>query len=101
MTDIYNHLARCDFSQMDSKTLSEVRNQSEDAFNGIMAGIHGMGNMAFWATDSENYSDDLAAKDLRSLGEALMYLPRIAAALNDNAQNAQFEIWHREGFPKW
>ena len=101
MTDIYNHLARCDFSQMDSKTLNEVRNQSEAAFDGVMSGIQSMGSMAFWAKDSENYSDDLAAKDLRSLGEALMYLPRIAAALNDNAQNAQFEIWHREGFPKW
>ncbi|PNM25780.1 hypothetical protein A6J66_017310 [Yersinia enterocolitica] len=101
MTDIYNHLARNDFSQMDSKTLNEVRNQSEAAFDGIMSGIQSMGSMAFWATGGENYSDDLAAKDLRSLGEALMYLPRIAAALNDNAQNAQFEIWHREGFPKW
>jgi len=52
--------------------------------------------LAFWACDSENYSESDAREDLRSLGEMLMHLPGIAAALKTNAETANFNIGERE-----
>ncbi|ERT11892.1 hypothetical protein QPK14_21000 [Photorhabdus temperata subsp. temperata] len=103
MSDIYNYLARCDFNNMSTEELKDLRKHSEGAHSSIMAGLSTLGELAFWSTDKDNkeYSGDQARSDLRRLGEALMYLPRIAEALNDTEQNAQFELYHREGFPKW
>ncbi|AHK18658.1 hypothetical protein [Yersinia similis] len=100
MADIYDRLIRSDYRELDTDTLKDLHNESEDAFRGILSGMTAMGSMAFWLQGAENYSDEIASADLRALGNALMYLPRIAEALNDNAQNAQFEIWRREGLPK-
>ncbi|BET98210.1 hypothetical protein [Xenorhabdus taiwanensis] len=101
MSDIYNHLVRHDFEALDTKMLKELRMESEGACSAVMAAMSAMGELAFWSTDNEDYSNEQARRDLRRIGEALMYLPRIAEALNDTQQNAQFEIHHREGFPKW
>ncbi|MCP9270027.1 hypothetical protein M5U04_18560 [Xenorhabdus sp. XENO-1] len=101
MSDIYNHLVRTDFRTMDTEELKDLRMNSESAHSGVMAAMSAMGELAFWSADNENYANCQAREDLRRIGEALMYLPRIAEALNDTAQLAQFEIHHREGFPKW
>ncbi|PHM73510.1 hypothetical protein [Xenorhabdus kozodoii] len=101
MSDIYNHLVRNNFSAMSIEELKDLRKNSEGALSGVMAAMSVMGELAFWSTDNENYADCQARDDLRRIGEALMYLPRIAEALNDTEQTAQFEIHHREGFPKW
>jgi len=85
---------------MDNETLGDLHCHCEDAHSAILAGIRAMGSMAFWAKTSGDYDDEIAARDLRALGESLMCLPRIAEALNDTAQNAQFELWQRKGFPK-
>ncbi|MDC9616288.1 hypothetical protein PSI19_21060 [Xenorhabdus khoisanae] len=101
MSDIYNHLVRTDFRTMDTEEIKDLSKHSEAAFSGVMAAMSAMGELAFWSADNENYADCQARDDLRRIGEALMYLPRIAEALNDTAQHADFEIYHREGFPKW
>lgn len=100
MSDIYDHLAQMDFTGVDNDTLGELSSQCEDAHSAILAGIRTMGSLAFWAKTSGDYDNEIAAQDLRALGESLMCLPRIAEALNDTAQNAQFELWRRKGFPK-
>ncbi|MBD8129161.1 hypothetical protein IFU37_014925 [Pantoea agglomerans] len=100
MSDIYGHLVQMDFRGMDNETLGDLNNQCEDAHRAILAGIRAMGSLAFWAKTSKDYDDDTAAQDLHALGESLMCLPRIAEALNDTAQNAQYELWQRKGFPK-
>ncbi|MFT4466398.1 MAG: hypothetical protein ACMX3H_19960, partial [Sodalis sp. (in: enterobacteria)] len=69
------------------------------AFDGIMSGLRALGSMAFWMRTSKEYGDDQAAEDLYSIGKLLMHLPRIAEALRQNADDADFELWHREGFP--
>lgn len=99
MADIYHILAVNDFRHTDTETLKSMSGQSEEAFSGVMAGIRTLGSLAFWAKNSDDYDDESAAMDLGYLSAALMILPRIAQALNDNAQNAQFELWKREGFP--
>ncbi|MEQ1968161.1 hypothetical protein ABLA30_14295 [Xenorhabdus nematophila] len=101
MSDIYNHLVRNDFRTMSTEELKDLRMNSEGAFSGVMAAMSAMGELAFWPTDNENYADCQAREDLRRIGEALMYLPRIAEALKDTEHHAQLEIYHREGFPKW
>lgn len=99
MTDIYHQLTRHDFRQMDTDSLTEVRNQYSDAFDGIMAALRAMGGMAFWARSSDEYSDEQALEDSRAVAESLMYLPRIAEAFKFNAIDADFELRCREGFP--
>lgn len=99
MSDIYHVLITHDFQTMDIETLKEVRLHSEVAFNGVMSGMAAMGSLAFWASTSEEYDSELAAQDLRNLGEMMAQLPRMAVALNENVNNADFEIWRREGFP--
>ncbi|MCP9267591.1 hypothetical protein M5U04_05635 [Xenorhabdus sp. XENO-1] len=101
MSDIYNHLVRTDFRTMDTEEIKDLSKHSEAAFSGVMAAMSAMGELAFWSVDNENYSDKQAREDLYRIGEALMHLPRIAEALKDTAQHADFEIHHREGSPKW
>ncbi|WP_338803121.1 hypothetical protein WDV76_12260 [Xenorhabdus griffiniae] len=101
MSDIYNHLVRHDFNDLSTEELKKLRVNSEGAFNSVMAAMSAMGRMALQSMDNKNYSGEQAEEDVCRLSEALMYLPRIAEALNDTQQNAQFEIHHREGFPKW
>lgn len=99
MTDIYHQLTNRDFRQMDTDSLRDARNQYSTAFDGIMSGLRALGSMAFWARGSDGYEDEQAAEDLYSIGELLMHLPRIAEALRQNADDANFELWCREGFP--
>jgi len=100
MADIFDHIVVSNFHEMDADTLKSLRNNSGDALTGIMDAIRAMGSMAYWATHNENYTDNLAAADLRSMGSALMHLPRIAEALSENAQIAEFELSQRESAKK-
>lgn len=101
MSDIYNHLVRTNFDGMSTEELKDLRMNSEAAFSGVMAALSSIGELGFWAGANENYTKEQARDDLHSVSEALMYLPKIAKALNDTEQHARFEIHHREGFPKW
>jgi hypothetical protein len=97
--DIHDYLIRTDLSQLSTEELQRLHGISVSASDGIMAGLKAMGECAFWACDSENYSDSQAKDDLRRISESLMYLPRIAEALSLNADNARFLIYQRDGFP--
>ncbi|CAM7250049.1 MULTISPECIES: hypothetical protein [Enterobacter] len=68
--------------------LNKISSNSHDAFDGIMSGLSSMGNVIFWACDNADYDDKSAREDLRNIGEMLMYLPGIAAALKFNAGEA-------------
>ncbi|KER01726.1 putative ATPase [Photorhabdus temperata subsp. temperata Meg1] len=67
MSDIYNYLARCDFNNMSTEELKDLRKHSEGAHSSIMAGLSTLGELAFWSTDKDNkeYSGDQARSDLR------------------------------------
>lgn len=97
--DIHDYLINRNLESMSTGELRKLHSVSSDACDGIMAGLKAMGECAFWACDSENYSDSQAKDDLRRISESLMYLPRIAEALAFNAENAQFKIYQRDGFP--
>lgn len=92
MSNIEQLLSRCDFGKENDETLTDIRMHSEGAYEGIMSGLGTVGNIAFWACDNKNYTDEMAREDLRNLGEMLMFLPGIASALKFNADEADFNI---------
>lgn len=97
--DIHDYLTRTDLSQLSTEELRKLKGISNSASDGIMAGLKAMGECAFWACANEDYTANQAKEDLMRISESLMYLPRIAEALAFNAENAQFVIYQREGFP--
>lgn len=97
--DIYDYLTRTDLSQLSTDELRKLHLISNQSSDGIMAGLRVMGECAFWACANEDYTANQAKADLRRISESLMHLPRIAEALAFNAENAQFVIYQREGFP--
>lgn len=97
--DIYNYLTRRDLSDMSTVELRKLRNISNDAYDGILGGLKSIGELGFWACANEGYTPNLAKEDLERVSRLLMHLPRIAEALSFNAENAQFVICQRDGFP--
>lgn len=95
MSRIEQLLSRCDLSKEDDETLTQIRMHSAAAYDGIMSGLGSVGNIAFWACNNKDYTDDMAREDLHNLGEMLMYLPGIAQALKFNADEADFNIGER------
>ncbi len=98
-TGICDYLTRHDMKSMSVEELEELRSVSVSASDGIMTGLKVMGALAFWACDNENYSGIMAKDNLRGISESLMYLLGIVEALNLNADNAQMEIYRRNGLP--
>lgn len=97
MADIYHYIANNNLSKMSNEELQEISSLYEDAYSGIMSGLQVMGECAFWASANEDYPEGQAQQDLYRLGNALQYLPRIAEALNQGANDAQFTLYQREG----
>ena len=96
MSHIENILTRNDMHKEETASLKNIRIHSEAAYEGLISGLGAIGNIAFWACDNKNYSDDMARSDLHALGEMLMYVPGITAALKFNAEEADFNIKERE-----
>lgn len=88
MSQIEQILTRCCSRKESQDELNKISMHSEGAYEGIMSGLGSVGNVIFWACDNENYDDKAAREDLRNIGEMLMYLPGIAAALKFNAGEA-------------
>lgn len=88
MSQIEQILTRCCSRDEPQEKLHRISMHSEGAYEGIMSGLGSVGNVIFWACDNENYDDKAAREDLRNIGEMLMYLPGIAAALKFNAGEA-------------
>lgn len=99
MPDIHDYLINRNLESMSTGELRKLYSVSSDACDGIMAGLKSIGELGFWACANEDYTANQAKEDLQRVSELLMYLPRIAEALAFNADNAQFTINQREGFP--
>ncbi|HHQ6001274.1 TPA: hypothetical protein ACSRWF_003137 [Morganella morganii] len=99
MADIYDFIVRMDLDAMSTDELRSLKSVSSDTCGGLLSGLKAMGECAFWACDSENYSDSQAKEDLHRISESLMYLPRLIDAMRFTEDEAQFKIYQREGFP--
>jgi len=96
MSHIEQVLSRPDISSEDTEQLKFIRMHSEGAYAGLLSGLGAIGNITFWACDNKEYTDEMARADLCALGEMLMYIPGITAALKFNADEADFAINKRE-----
>lgn len=96
MSYIEQILSRTDISNEDTERLKFIRMHPEGAYEGLLSGLGAIGNIAFWACDNKEYTDNMARTDLHALGEMLMYIPGITAALKFNADEADFSIKERE-----
>lgn len=96
MSHIENVLSRANLNKENIESLKYIRQHSEAAYDGLLSGLGAMGNALFWACDNENYTESEAKEDLRGIGEMMMHIPGIIAALKFNADEADFNIKDRE-----
>ncbi|HBQ0227058.1 TPA: ubiquinol-cytochrome C reductase [Klebsiella pneumoniae] len=88
---LYNDLVRCEFGK--GATVDElggIQNRMDGAVSDLMMGVSAIGNLMFWAADSDDYPEEGAKADMYRLGAMLGRIGEVAQALNDSAANAAF-----------
>lgn len=95
--NIYNDLVKTHVSGASAKELNDIDSRMSDALSNILTGMESVGNLMFWACDSENYTENLAAEDMRNIGGMLSSLMPICRALSDSAGNISCQLRHMEG----
>jgi len=96
MYDIFHCIANHDHVHKSTEELACIKSAAEDAYVGVIEGIRVIGSLAVAATGNEDYSDSAARGDLFLIGTALTQLTRIAAALEFNSENANYELTRRK-----
>lgn len=98
MRDIYhavvgnsNHL-----KNPSDEALTDYRNSCGDAASGIVFALTTMGSLSMEVCDSDEYSDEECRRDMIGVGSALRHLPRLMQALDQNRENADYELKRRE-----
>lgn len=100
MRDIYHQLVTHEFSNLTDDELVESRDTFGDASAGISSALQVIGNLIMEVEVGEDYTPEDASRDLFLVGTVLKYLPRMAAALEQNSGNADFELKKRKGIRK-
>jgi len=99
MRDIYHQLVRHspDFECLTDDDLTDSSDVYGDGVFAITSALTLIGNLTLDATESENYADEDARRDLMLLGNALRHLPRMAQALEQNSRTANYVLRKRRG----
>jgi hypothetical protein len=99
MRDIYHQLVKLnpDFREHSDDALIECTDICGEAVRGITSALTLIGNLTLDATSSEDYSDEDAKRDLMLLGNTLRCLPRMAQALDQSANTANYVLRQRRG----
>ena len=89
MRDIYHQLVKStpDFKNFTDEALAESSDLYSAGAFAINSALTLIGNLAFDATNAEDYSDEDARRDLIL---ALRHLPRMAQALNQSSDAADY-----------
>ncbi|HBV0090293.1 TPA: ubiquinol-cytochrome C reductase [Klebsiella pneumoniae] len=88
---LYNDLVRCEFDKGAAvDELKGIQSRTDEAVSDLLLGISAIGNLMFWAADSDNHPEESAKADMYRLGAMLGTVSEVARALNDNATNAAF-----------
>lgn len=58
----------------------------------IVEGISAIGSLMFWASNSEDYAEDQAKKDMMKLGDMLTNISRLAAGAKTAEENLNHAI---------
>lgn len=98
MRDIYHAVAgNSDLLKTFSKdALTDYRNSCGEASMGIVSALTALGTLSMNAVESEDYSEEDCRSDMRRLSCALRHLPRLLQALDQNRENADYELKRRE-----
>lgn len=99
MRDIYYQLVKSspDFDKYTDDDLVESSDVYGDGFFAITSALTLIGNLTLDATTAEGYGNEDARRDLTLLGNALRHLPRIAQALEQNSNTANYLLRKRRG----
>ncbi|HIE4011147.1 TPA: hypothetical protein ACXNH5_003142 [Serratia marcescens] len=100
MYDIYNALLNFELEKKSDEDLREYSNTCSDATHGIFSALRLIGNMTVMANDHEDYDADDAKRALFLQGTVLQQLPRMAEALEQNVQSADFVLRQRKEVAK-
>lgn len=92
MRDIYHQVMKMpdEFANHSVDDLIESRDLYAGAVFAITSALTLIGNLAFDATNAEEYSDEDARRDLILVSHALRHLPRMAQALNQSSDAADY-----------
>ncbi|WFZ85734.1 hypothetical protein NFK79_04330 [Citrobacter freundii] len=92
MRDIYHQLVKSapDFKNFTDEALTESSDLYASGAFAINSALTLIGNLAFDATNAEDYSDEDARRDLVLVSHALRHLPRMAQALNQSGDAAEY-----------
>lgn len=98
MRDIYHQIVKMpqDLSNHSTDGLIECRDLCSDAVFAITSALTLIGNLTMDATNSEDYTDEDARRDLYLLGMALRTLPRLTQALEQNSCTAEHVLQQRK-----
>ncbi|MER2966537.1 hypothetical protein [Serratia ureilytica] len=100
MDDIYNALLNFELEKKLDADLKAYSNTCGDAAHGIFCALRLIGNMTLMANANEEYAAEEAKKDLFLLGAVLQHLPRMAEALQQNSESADFVLRKRKEVSK-
>ncbi|HCR3979720.1 TPA: hypothetical protein OOF30_003657 [Citrobacter koseri] len=92
MRDIYHQLVKStpDFKNFTDEALAESSNLYAAGAFAINSALTLTGNLALDATNAEDYADEDARRDLILVSHVLRHLPRIAQALNQSSESADY-----------
>ncbi|MBE0130468.1 hypothetical protein [Citrobacter amalonaticus] len=92
MRDIYHELVKStpDFKNFTDQDLAESIDLYAAGAFAISSALTLIGNLALDATNAEDYADEDARRDLVLVSHVLRHLPRIAQALNQSSDSADY-----------
>ena len=99
MRDIYHAVVVADsglLKTLSQDALTDYRNSCGDASTGIVSALTALGTLSMDAIESEEYSEEECRSDMRRISCALRHLPRLLLALEQNRENADYELKRRE-----
>ncbi|HBV7987935.1 RasGAP domain-containing protein [Citrobacter freundii] len=92
MRDIYHELVKAttDFKNFTDDALAESSDLYAAGAFAINSALTLIGNLALDATDAEGYADEDARRDLILVSHVLQHLPRMAQALSQSSESADY-----------
>lgn len=92
MRDIYHELVKStpDFKNFTDQDLAESIDLYAAGAFAINSALTLIGNLALDATNAEDYADEDARRDLVLVSHVLRHLPRMAQALNQSSDSADY-----------
>lgn len=98
MRDIYHELVKAttDFKNFTDEDLAKSSDLYASGAFAITSALTLIGNLALDATDAEGYANEDARRDLILVSHVLQHLPRMAQALSQSSESADYVLAKRD-----